>query len=235
MNNIFQRSEMVIGKNNIDLLSSKKVLVFGLGGVGGSLCEALVRSGIGEIHIVDRDVVDITNLNRQIIATLETIGMAKTDALEKRLLSINKNLVVKKYKLDLNKDSINDFNFEDFDYVADAIDTVSAKILLIENCYKKGVKIISAMGAGNKIDPTKLVIEDIYKTHTCPLAKVMRKELKDRGVKNLKVVYSTESPIKPKFRLEKESSPGSMSFVPPVSGMIMASVIVRDLINLGEV
>lgn len=231
---IFQRSEMLIGKENINFLNKSKVLVFGLGGVGGSLCESLVRAGIGSIDIVDRDVVDLTNLNRQIIATQDTIGLKKVDAMYDRLKSINPDVNINKYDLNLDASTITEFDLGSYDYIADAIDTVTSKILLAKLCYENGFKLISAMGAGNRLDPTKFEVTDVFKTKNCPLAKVMRSELKKRGVKKLKVVYSTELPMKPIFKLEKASSPASISFVPPVCGMVMASTIVKDLIDLKE-
>lgn len=229
---ILNRTEMLIGLDNIEKLKRSHILVFGLGGVGGALCEALCRSGIGEITIVDRDKVDKTNINRQIIATQNTINMDKTEAMSKRLKSINPDIKINQLKLNLDKETINDFQFSKYDYVADAIDTVSSKILLAELSYKNNFKLISAMGAGNRLDPSKLKITDIYKTNTCPLARVMRRELRKRQVKKLTVVCSSEEPLKPKFKLEKESAPGSISFVPPVSGMLMASYIVREIIDL---
>lgn len=228
----FNRTEMVIGSENLEKLKNSNILVFGLGGVGGSLCEALVRSGIHNISIVDRDVVDETNINRQIIATEETLGMRKTDAMEKRLKSINSEVNIKKYDIDLSSETIDSFNFEDYDYIADAIDTVSAKILLAEKSKEKNTNLIMSMGMGNKLDPTKIEVSDINKTSVCHLARVMRREFKKRNIKDIKVVYSKEEARKPIFKLEKEATPGSMSFVPPVCGMVMASVIVRDLISL---
>ncbi|WP_235043742.1 tRNA threonylcarbamoyladenosine dehydratase [Peptoniphilus mikwangii] len=229
---IFNRSEMVIGRENINRLQDSSVLVFGLGGVGGSLCEALIRAGIGKIGIVDRDIVDVTNINRQVIATQNTVGMKKTDAMYDRLISINPVVKIEKYHINLNEDTISRFNFSNYDYIADAIDTVSAKILLAKICYENNHKLISAMGTGNKINPAMLEVSDIKKTSVCPLARVMRRELKNRGIEKLKVVYSREEPINTKFKLEKASTPGSMSFVPPVCGIIMASEIVKELIVL---
>ena len=228
----FNRTEMVIGKENLDKLKNSNIIVFGLGGVGGSLCEALVRAGIGNISIVDKDVVDITNINRQIIATEETIGKNKTDAMEERLKSINPDVKVEKFNINLSKDTIDLFDLSKYDYIADAIDTVTAKILLVESAKKVNTKIIMSMGMGNKLDPTKIDISDISKTSVCHLARVMRRELKKRGIKDVLVAYSKEEARKPTFKLENEATPGSISFVPPVCGMIMAGAIVRDLISL---
>lgn len=229
---IFNRLEMVVGSDNLEKLKNSNILVFGLGGVGGSLCEALVRGGIGNISIVDRDIVDITNINRQVIATHSTIGLNKVDAMEQRLKDINRDVSIKKFKLNLNKDTIEEFYFEEYDYIADAIDTVTSKILLAEIAYRNKYSLISAMGTGNKLDPTKLEVSDINKTKVCPIARVMRRELKKRGVRRLKVVYSTEVPKKPVFNLENKSTPGSVSFVPPVCGMIMASEIINSIIEM---
>ncbi|RVU54799.1 tRNA threonylcarbamoyladenosine dehydratase [Anaerosphaera multitolerans] len=229
---IFNRLKMLIGEENLKKLQSSKVLVIGLGGVGGSLCEALVRGGIGEIDIVDGDEVDETNLNRQIIATVNSVGMRKVDAMEERLKSINPMVKINKYDLILSDETMDVFNFEKYDYICDAIDSVKAKISLAERAYFNGYNLISAMGTGNKLDPTKLEVTDINKTSVCPLARVMRRELKDRGVKKLKVVYSREIPHKPLFDFEGKIVPGSISFVPPVCGMIMASEIINSLIEI---
>lgn len=226
-----QRTEMVLGTENIEKLKSARILVFGVGGVGGGLVESLARVGVGTIDIVDKDVFDITNLNRQIMATHDSIGKKKVDETKKRLLSINPQINVNTYFLELNEETINDFELENYTYVADAIDSVNAKVLLAKICEKKKIKLISAMGAGNRLDPTKFTIADISKTHSDPLAKVMRKKLKEAKVKRLKCVFSTELPKKKAFSLEKESTPGSISFVPPVSGMVMASYIVRSIIG----
>ncbi|WP_138159763.1 tRNA threonylcarbamoyladenosine dehydratase [Peptoniphilus catoniae] len=229
--NRYTRSEMLIGKENIEKLNSKKILVFGLGGVGGSLCEAILRSGVRQLTIVDCDIVDITNLNRQLIATNKTIGRKKVDAMEERLMEIDPQARIEKVFKRLSPDRLSDFSIDDYDFIADAIDDVKAKLALAEFCFKNDYRLISAMGAGNRMDPTKLRIGDIYDTSMDPLARVIRRELKKRGVKNLTVVYSLEEPIKLKFRANKESTPGSMAFVPPVSGMIMASYIVKELIK----
>lgn len=226
-----QRTDMIIGEENIKKLNSSKILVFGVGGVGGGLVESLVRAGVGQVDIVDRDVFDITNLNRQIMATYNSIGKSKVDETKKRLLSINPDVNINTFYMELNEETICNFDLKNYTYVADAIDSVNAKVLLAKVCEEKNIKLISAMGAGNRLDPTKFIVADIKKTHTDPLAKVMRKKLKEAGVKKLKCVFSTELPRKTLYSLEKQSTPGSMAFVPPVSGMIMASQIVRDIIG----
>ena len=232
MLNQFSRTEMLIGKENQEKLKNMKVAVFGIGGVGSYAVMALARSGIYNIDIVDNDTVSITNINRQLIANLNTVGRKKVDVMKEMIFDINREAVVNTYDVFLDKDTISMFDFSKYDYVIDAIDTVSSKLMMIEECYRADTKIISAMGAGNKFDPTKFEITDIYKTSVCPLAKVMRYELKKRGVKKLKVVYSKEIPKKP-VATEEESSkrqtPGSMAFVPSVSGLIIASEVVREL------
>lgn len=234
MTDQFQRFKAIIGSSAVDLLAKKHVAVFGLGGVGGNACEALVRAGIGEITLIDNDVVDITNLNRQLIATHSTTGKAKVDVMENRLLDINQNLVIHKYqKFYLPGDK--EIDFSRFDYVVDAIDTVSGKIALIEECYKNNIPIISALGCGNKMNPTMLEVADIYKTSYDPLAKVLRKKLKEKRIKHLKVVYSKEEPlqiVEPFANsVEGRHSPGSSPFVPPVAGIILASEVVKDLLR----
>lgn len=232
MINRFNRTEMVIGPENLNILKNKKIIVFGLGGVGGSLCEALARAGIGNIAIVDKDIVDITNINRQIIATEKTIGMRKTKACYDRLKAINPDINIEIYDVCVDKNTINDFDFKEYDYCADAIDTVTSKILIAEECKKVNTPIIMSMGMGNKLDPTKIEISDIKKTSVCHLARVLRKEFKKRNINDITVAYSKEEARKPFFNLESERTPGSVSFVPPVCGMIMAGYIVRQLIKL---
>ena len=206
--------------------------MFGVGGVGGFVCEGLVRAGIGAIDIVDKDIVALSNLNRQLIALHSTVGKNKVDVLEERLKDINKNLIIKKYKCFFLPETSDTFDFREYDYVVDAIDTVTGKIELILKANEAGVPIISAMGAGNKLDPTAFQVSDIYKTSVCPLARVMRRELKKRGVEKLKVVYSKEEPIKPQFEEGEEVVPGSVSFVPPALGLIIAGEVVKDLIRV---
>ena len=227
--NQFSRTELLLGKKSVENLAKKRVAVFGVGGVGGFVCEGLVRSGIGIIDIIDKDTVDISNLNRQIIALHSTVGMNKVDVLEARLKDINKDLIVNKYKCFFLPETSGSFEFEKYDYVVDAIDTVTGKIELVLKAKEAGVPIISAMGAGNKLDPTAFQVADIYKTNVCPLARVMRRELKKRGVDRLKVVYSKEEPIKPSFTEGEKVVPGSVSFVPSVMGLIIAGEIVKEL------
>ena len=227
--NQFERTALLLGKASVERLARKRVAVFG---VGGFVCEGLVRAGIGAIDIVDKDTVALSNLNRQLIALHSTVGKNKVDVLEERLKDINKNLIIKKYKCFFLPETSETFDFREYDYVVDAIDTVTGKIELILKAKEAGVPIISAMGAGNKLDPTAFQVSDIYKTSVCPLARVMRRELKKRGVEKLKVVYSKEEPIKPQFEEGEEVVPGSVSFVPPALGLIIAGEIVKDLIRV---
>lgn len=227
MDNRFSRTIGVIGEENFKKLNNSSVIVFGLGGVGGAACEALARSGVGTIAIVDKDVVDITNINRQIIATDETIGMKKTDAMEKRLLSLNPYIKIVKYDLFYLPETADKINLSKFDFAVDCIDNVTAKLELIVRCEKSGVPVISSMGTGNKLHPEMLEISDISKTSVCPLARVMRRELKKRGIKKLPVVYSEEEPVKTEL-----SVPGSMSFTPPVAGYLICSYVIRKLLNI---
>lgn len=230
--NQFERTALLLGKASVEKLAEKRVAVFGVGGVGGFVCEGLVRAGIGAIDIVDKDIVAISNINRQLIALHSTVGKNKVDVLEERLKDINKNLIIKKYKCFFLPETSETFDFREYDYVVDAIDTVTGKIELILKAKEAGVPIISAMGAGNKLDPTAFQVSDIYKTSVCPLARVMRRELKKRGVEKLKVVYSKEEAIKPQFEEGEEVVPGSVSFVPPVVGLIIAGEVVKDLIRV---
>ena len=225
----FSRTELLLGKGAVEILAKKRVAVFGTGGVGGFVCEGLARSGIGTLDIIDKDIVALSNINRQLIALNSTVGLNKVDVLESRLKDINKDIVVNKYKCFFLPETSESFDFTKYDYVADAIDTVTGKIELVLKAKKAGVPIISAMGAGNKLDPTAFCVSDIYKTDICPLARVMRRELKKRGVEGLKVVYSKEKPVKPEFKEGEEITPGSVSFVPSVMGLIIAGEIVKDL------
>ena len=256
MEDMFSRTELLIGKNNIEKLKNSKVAVFGIGGVGSYVVEGLARAGIGNFILVDSDDVSISNLNRQIIATTKTIGKPKVEVSKDRILEINPNANVTIYKEFYKPDNRVPFE-NDISYIVDAIDTVTAKIDLIEEAEKLKIPIISSMGTGNKLDPTKFEVTDIYKTSVCPLAKVMRKELRDRGIKKLKVVYSKEEPIKIKDRdnFEKDRElykneveaekyaekknyistshiPGSISFVPSVAGLIIAGEVIKDIINV---
>ena len=230
--NQFERTALLLGKASVERLARKRGAVFGVGGVGGFVCEGLVRAGIGAIDIVDKDIVALSNINRQLIALHSTVGKNKVDVLEERLKDINKNLIIKKYKCFFLPETSETFDFREYDYVVDAIDTVTGKIELILKAKEAGVPIISAMGAGNKLEPAGFQVSDIYKTSVCPLARVMRRELKKRGVDKLKVVYSKEEPIKPQFEEGEEVVPGSISFVPPVVGLIIAGEVVKDLIRV---
>lgn len=233
---IFQRTKLLIGEENVNLLKDKHIVVFGVGGVGGFVVEALVRCGIGKLTVVDFDSVDITNLNRQIIATQTTIGRGKVEVIKERALSINPDIEVFtiKERFDKSKKELM-FSEKNYDYIVDAIDTVSSKLDLIEISNELSIPIISSMGTGNKINPLMLEVSDIYKTKVCPLAKIMRLELKRRGIKKLKVVYSKELPLKPKNEensREKQKNIGSISFVPSVAGLIIASEIVKEICKL---
>ncbi len=228
MQNQFSRTELLIGKDSIEKLQKSKVAIFGIGGVGSYVVEALVRAGIANFILVDKDIVDLTNLNRQIIATRDTIGMPKVEIAKKRILEINPNANVEIYQEFFMPNS-KDFFDNTVDYVVDAIDTVTAKIELIVRANKFNIPIISCMGTGNKLDPTMFEVSDIFKTSVCPLAKVMRKELKNRGIKNLKVVFSKENPIKIADE-EQKNVPASISFVPSVAGLIIASEVIKDII-----
>ncbi|WP_300392494.1 tRNA threonylcarbamoyladenosine dehydratase [Fusobacterium sp.] len=233
---IFQREELLIGKKNLDKLQNSHVIVFGAGGVGGFTIESLVRGGIGELSVVDYDTIDITNINRQIIATQNTIGLDKVSVVKERALLINPNIKIHIYKEKYNEET-RDLFFKEkkYDYVVDAIDLVSSKLDLIETSIKNNIPIISSMGTGNKINPTMLEVSDIYKTSVCPLAKVMRKELKERRIKKLKVIYSKELPVKPLNEdggREKSKNVGSISFVPSVAGLIIGSEVIKDICGL---
>lgn len=231
----FSRTELLIKKEGLEKLQNSSVAVFGVGGVGGFVVEALVRAGIGTIHIVDHDTVSISNLNRQIIATHQTIDQKKVEVMKERILSINPYCHVKIYDDFFLPETVDRFPFDEFDYIVDAVDTVTAKIKLVEIAKEKGIQIISSMGTGNKLDPTKLEVTDIYQTSICPLARVMRRELKKRNIKDLKVVYSTEKPIEtnaPVDPITHKKTPGSISFVPSCAGLIIASVVVRDILNI---
>ena len=227
MENQFERTELLLGKEAVEKLKSKRVAVFGVGGVGGYVCEALARSGVGELDIIDNDTVALSNINRQIIALHSTLGMYKVDVAERRLLDINPDIKVNKYKCFFLPETAGEFDFSKYDYVVDAIDTVTGKLGLIECAERAGVKIISSMGAGNKLDPTGFEVSDIFKTSVDPLARVMRKELRARGIKKLKVVYSREEPVK----TGQGSTPGSTAFVPSVAGLIIAGEVISELIG----
>ncbi len=235
MDNYFSREELLIGKEAIEILKNSRVAVFGVGGVGGFVVEVLARCGVGTIDVIDNDVVDPSNINRQIIATVDTIGQEKVNVVEQRIKSINPNAVVNKHRCFFLPETAKDFDFTRFDYVLDAIDTVSGKIEIILQAKKAGVPVISCMGAGNKLDPTAFVVTDIYKTSVCPLARVMRQKLKKLGVQDLKVVYSTEKAMKPNYPPDmppqRKAAPGSVAFVPSVAGIIAGGEVIKDLIG----
>lgn len=245
----FSRTELLLGKEGMERLKNARVAVFGVGGVGGYVCEALVRSGVGSFDLIDDDKVCLTNLNRQIIATRSTVGKYKVDVMKERMLDINPDVQVETYKCFFLPENTDDFPFAEYDYVVDAVDTVTAKIELVMKCQSMGVPIISSMGAGNKLNASAFQVADIYKTKMCPLAKVMRRELKKRGVKKLKVVYSEEKPTRPIEDMaiscrthcicppgaahkctERRDIPGSVAFVPSVAGLIVAGEVVKDLV-----
>lgn len=248
MLNQFSRTQLLLGEEAMDRLKRSRVAVFGVGGVGGYVCEALVRSGVGAFDLIDDDKVCLTNLNRQIIATRKTVGQYKVDVMKNRMLEINPDVDVRLYKCFFLPENATDFPFEEYDYIVDAVDTVTAKIELIMRAKASNVPIISAMGAGNKLDPGRFKIADIYDTSVCPLARVMRRELKKRNVRSLKVVYSDEQPIRPIEDMsiscrthcicppgaehkctERRDIPGSTAFVPAVAGLMIAGEIVKDL------
>ena len=226
MNSEFSRTENLIGANALEKLKKCHIAVFGVGGVGGFVVEALARAGVGTIDLIDSDCVDITNLNRQIIALHSTIGKQKVVVMRDRVLDINPNAMVNIFPMLFLPENSSQFDFSKYDYVVDAIDNVTAKIELVVKCQEAGTPIIASMGTGNKLDPTKFEISDIYKTSVCPLAKVMRYELKKRGVKKLKVLYSKENPIKTADR-----TPASISFVPSAAGLIIAGEVIKDIIK----
>lgn len=248
MLNQFSRTQLLLGEDKMKRLSEAKVAVFGIGGVGGYVVEALVRSGVGSFVLVDDDKVCLTNLNRQIIATRKTVGKYKTEVMKERILEINPDANVEIRNEFYLPETADRFDFGEYSYVVDAVDTVTAKIDIILRAKESGVPVISCMGAGNKLDPTQFQVADIYKTTMCPLAKVMRRELKKRGVKKLKVVYSTEKPTRPIEDMsiscrthcicppgaahkctERRDIPGSVSFVPSVAGLIIAGEVIKDL------
>lgn len=250
MLNQFSRSQLLVGPDGMDRLRKANVLIFGIGGVGGYAAEALARSGVGNFTLVDDDKVCLTNINRQIIATRKTVGKYKAEVMSERIKEINPEANVEVRKCFYLPENADTFDFSQYSYIIDAVDTVTAKIEIIMQAQKTGVPVISCMGAGNKMDPTKFEVTDIYKTSMCPLAKVMRRELKKRGVKKLKVVYSSEKPIRPLEDMsiscrqhcicppgtvrkctERRDIPGSMAFVPSVAGLILAGEVVKDLIQ----
>lgn len=247
MHDALIRTEMLLGADHMERLRNARIAVFGIGGVGGYAVEALARSGIGNLDLIDNDRVAVSNLNRQIIALHSTLGKAKVEIAASRVHDIDPDIHVRTYQTFYLPQTRDTFDFSSYDYVVDCIDTVSGKLDLVMQCRNAGTHIISAMGTGNKLDPTKLELADIYETSVCPLARVMRKELRRRGVTHLKVVYSKEEPLTPLFSPAPEEAPtdgpesfgnkrravpGSSAFVPPVAGLIIASFVVRDLLNL---
>lgn len=237
MLNQFSRTQLIFGEDNMERLKNARVAVFGVGGVGGYTVEALARSGVGTLDLVDNDTVCLSNVNRQIIATTKTVGQYKVDVAKERILEINPEAVVNTYKTFYMPETKDQFDFKNYDYIVDAIDTVTGKVQLVLQAKEAGVSIISSMGAGNKINPAMFEVADIYKTSVCPLAKVMRHELKRRGIKKLKVVYSKEKPITPMQSAEEEaqgtrrSIPGSTAFVPSTVGLIIAGEVVKDILG----
>lgn len=231
--NMFLRTEMLIGKEAIEKLKNSKVALFGVGGVGSYVCEALVRSNVGSIDLFDGDIVDVTNINRQVIADTTNIGQVKVEVAKKRILNINPNIKVEANYCFFSQENADTYDFSNYDYVIDAIDTISSKILIIQKSIAAGIPVISSMGTGNKLNPTDFAVSDIYKTSYCPLAKVMRKELKKRGIKKLKVVYSKEKPLYKPINHKNNSKPinASISFVPSVAGFIIASEVIKDIIS----
>ena len=226
MNDQFSRTEMIFGEKGMECLFSSRVAVFGIGGVGGYAAEALARSGIGALDLIDSDIISLTNLNRQIYALYSTIGKYKVDVAKERILDINPKCAVNVHKVFYLPENAGQFDFSQYDYIIDAVDTVTAKIEIIVRAKECGVPVISAMGAGNKVDASAFEAEDIYETSVCPLARVMRKELRDRGIKSLKVVYSKEKPYKTK---DQTGVPGSTAFAPAAAGIIIAGEVIRDL------
>lgn len=251
MVNQFSRTELLLGKEAMEKLCTARIAVFGIGGVGGYVCEALARSGVGSMDLIDKDVVSLTNLNRQIIALRSSIGRYKVDVMKERLMDINPAIQIKTYPCFFLPDNADTFPFGEYDYIIDAVDTVTAKIALVMKAEACHVPIISSMGTGNKLDGSMFRVADIYQTKVCPLAKVMRRELKKRGIKQLKVVYSEEMPIRPLYHetdtilkaglssdgteqknITRKDTPGSMAFVPPVAGMILAGEVIKDLTGI---
>lgn len=234
MDDLFARTRLLLGQDGLDRLAAARVAVFGVGGVGGYVVEALARSGVGALDLIDSDTVDATNLNRQVIATVDAIGRSKVEVAAERVASINPSCVVRAHQCFFLPETAGQFDFAAFDYVVDAVDTVSAKIALVEAAFAAGVPIVSSMGAGNKLDPTAFRVADIYETSVDPLARVMRRELRRRGIPSLKVVYSTEPPLVPAdddmaVKDGTRPAPGSVAFVPSVAGLVLGGEVVKDL------
>lgn len=236
MINEFSRTELLLGADGMEKLKRARVAVFGIGGVGGYVVEALARVGIGALDLIDNDVISLTNINRQIIALHSTVGLPKTDVMAARVRDINPECEVRTYQMFYGPDTAEQFDFAQYDYIIDAIDTVTGKLALAVNAQKANTPIISSMGTGNKLDPTAFTVTDIYKTSFCPLARIMRKELRKRGIERLKVVYSQEEALTPEGVTEelpqgRRSIPGSVSFVPSAAGLILAGEVIKDIVN----
>lgn len=231
MKNQFERTEKIIGQKSLEKLKNSHVAIFGVGGVGGFATEAIARSGIGKIDIFDFDIVDITNLNRQIIATHKSIGKKKVDVLKERILDINPECQVNSFDVFYSENNAKEFPLSKYDYIIDAIDSVDSKVFLVKTATESGVNIISSMGAGNKLATTKFEVSDISKTSVCPLARVVRKKLRDIGINKLKVVYSKEEPVPTVKSNDGKRSPGSMPYVPGIAGLIIAGEVIQDIIN----
>lgn len=236
MINEFSRTELLLGADGMEKLKRARVAVFGIGGVGGYAVEALARAGIGALDLIDNDVISLTNINRQIIALHSTVGLPKTDVMAARVKDINPECEVRTYQTFYGPDTAEQFDFTQYDYIIDAIDTVTGKLALAVNAQKANTSIISSMGTGNKLDPTAFTVTDIYKTSFCPLARIMRKELRKRGIERLKVVYSQEEALTPEGVTEelpqgRRSIPGSVSFVPSAAGLILAGEVIKDIVN----
>lgn len=231
MNERFLRTSLIFGEDNINKLNKSNVAVFGIGGVGGYVCEALARSGVGKLTLIDGDVVSVSNINRQIIALTSTVGKFKADVMKDRIMDINPDAEVSTINSFLTTENIDSFKLTEYDYVVDAIDDVKAKLALIKFCFDNNIPIISAMGAGNKLDATGFEVSDIFKTSVCPLARIMRRELKKIGVDRLKVVYSKEEPKNPPYKIEGEKTVGSLAFVVSVMGLIIAGEVIKEICN----
>lgn len=236
MINEFSRTELLLGADGMEKLKRARVAVFGIGGVGGYAVEALARAGIGALDLIDNDVISLTNINRQIIALHSTVGLPKTDVMAARVKDINPECEVRTYQMFYGPDTAEEFDFAQYDYIIDAIDTVTGKLALAVNAQKANTPIISSMGTGNKLDPTAFTVTDIYKTSFCPLARIMRKELRKRGIERLKVVYSEEEALTPEGVTEelpqgRRSIPGSVSFVPSAAGLILAGEVIKDIVK----
>lgn len=232
MDQRFIRTSLVIGEDNINILQNMRIAVFGIGGVGGYVCEALARSGVGKLTLFDGDTVAESNINRQIIALTSTIGKFKAEVMKNRIQDINPNAIVDAKNIFLSEETVDSIDFTEFDYIVDAIDDINAKLMIAQIADKNNIPLISAMGAGNKNDPTQFEVSDIYKTSVCPLARIMRQRLRKLGIKKLKVVYSKEIPKNPPYKIEGEKTVGSLAFVPSVMGLIIAGEVIKDICKI---